>query len=203
MSDKPRDAGYGSGTKLGSAPDEVNVHRLNAALAQEVSEPTLHSERPQVKVQLLPHFTVAPTNPRGQPLSLPTYATAGAAGVDLAAAIDDIWTIPPDETMLVPTGLVVEIPPGYEWQIRPRSGLAIRETMLIPNAPGTVDSDYRGEVKVGLFNAGRKPYTLKRGDRIAQAILAPVVQADFVQVTEPTLLSETARGAGGFGSTGT
>jgi dUTP pyrophosphatase len=131
----------------------------------------------------------------------PAYQTDGAAGFDLAAALefDAPLTITPGAHAAVPTGLVFEIPAGYEMQVRPRSGLAARHGLTVLNAPGTVDSDYRGEVKVLLVNLGAEPVTLKRGDRIAQAIIAPVVHAHLVIVSE---VSGSGRGAGGFGSTG-
>jgi dUTP pyrophosphatase len=131
----------------------------------------------------------------------PAYQTDVAAGFDLAAALefDAPLTIAPGAHAAVPTGLVFEIPAGYEMQVRPRSGLAARHGLTLLNAPGTVDSDYRGEVKVLLVNLGAEPVTLKRGDRIAQGIIAPVVHAHLVIVSE---VSGSGRGAGGFGSTG-
>ncbi len=135
----------------------------------------------------------------GVGLPLPAYATAGAAGADLHAAVTDPLTIPPGERAAVPTGLVMEIPAGFEGQVRPRSGLALRNGLTVANAPGTVDSDYRGEVKVLLMNLGSEPVTIARGDRIAQLVVAPVTQAEFTDSAE---LSGTGRGGGGFGSTG-
>ena len=137
-------------------------------------------------------------------LPLPGYATAGAAGADLRAnlAVEDRetgFTLDPMRRALVPTGLRVEIPPGYEMQIRPRSGLALKFGITLPNTPGTVDSDYRGPLGVALINLGPEPYVIRHGDRIAQAVVAPVVQAGFQLVDD---LDETARGIGGFGSTG-
>jgi dUTP pyrophosphatase len=134
---------------------------------------------------------------RGPPLELPRYATAGAAGVDLRA--DEPVALAAGERRLVPTGLAVEIPPGYEGQVRPRSGLAAKHGVGMVNAPGTIDSDYRGEVGVLLVNHGQAPVSFERGERIAQLVFAPVVQAELVLVDE---LSGTDRGAGGFGSTG-
>jgi dUTP pyrophosphatase len=134
---------------------------------------------------------------RGAPLDLPRYETEGAAGMDLRA--DEPVTLAPGERRVVPTGLAVEIPPGYEGQVRPRSGLAARHGVALVNAPGTVDSDYRGEVKVILVNLGGAPVLLARGDRIAQLVIAPVTRAEIVLVDD---LSDTARGGGGFGSTG-
>ena len=137
-------------------------------------------------------------------LPLPGYETAGAAGADLRANLAEAdratgLTIDPMRRVLVPTGLRVKIPPGYEMQIRPRSGLALKFGITLPNTPGTIDSDYRGPLGVALINLGPEPYVIRHGDRIAQAVIAPVVQAGFVVVDE---LDDTARGAGGFGSTG-
>lgn len=134
---------------------------------------------------------------RGPPLELPRYETAGSAGMDLRA--DEAFALAPGERRLVPTGLSFEIPPGHEGQVRPRSGLAVRHGVALVNAPGTVDSDYRGEVKVVLVNLGAEPVSFARGERIAQLVIAPVVRAEVVLVDE---LAETGRGEGGFGSTG-
>jgi len=134
---------------------------------------------------------------RGPPLEPPRYETEGAAGLDLRA--DEAFSLAPGERRVVPTGLALEIPSGHEGQVRPRSGLAARHGVALVNAPGTVDSDYRGEVKVILVNLGREPVTFVRGDRIAQLVIAPVARA-VVEVVED--LSDTGRGAGGFGSTG-
>ena len=133
----------------------------------------------------------------GQGLDLPAYATEGSAGMDVLAA--ENVTLKPGARHAVATGLAVAIPPGYEIQIRPRSGLALRQGISVPNAPGTVDSDYRGEVKVILINHSDETFTVRRGDRIAQLVLAPVTRARWDVVGE---LDETQRGAGGFGSTG-
>lgn len=137
--------------------------------------------------------------PAQQDLSLPSYETAGSAGMDVAAAIDASLTIAPGEIVLVSTGFAVAIPPGFEIQVRPRSGLAVKHGVTIVNSPGTIDADYRGEVKVGLINLGRQPFTLRRGDRIAQLVLAPVARGAWVQVDQ---LDQTERGSGGFGHTG-
>ncbi len=134
---------------------------------------------------------------RGPPLELPRYETSGSAGLDLRA--DEAFSLAPGERRLVPTGLAVEIPPGHEGSVRPRSGLAIRHGVGMVNAPGTVDSDYRGELQVILVNHGQEPVAFQRGDRIAQMVIAPVVQAELLEVEA---LGETGRGAGGFGSTG-
>lgn len=128
---------------------------------------------------------------------LPKYETAGAAGMDLMALAD--FKIYRDDYEVISTGLAIEIPPGYEAQVRPRSGLALKHGLTVLNSPGTIDSDYRGEVRVLLQNHGGFHYEGKAGDRIAQLVVAPVVQATIVEVKE---LTETARGAGGFGSTG-
>lgn len=135
--------------------------------------------------------------PRGEPLPLPTYATEGAAGLDLRADVP--VRLLPGERALVPTGLALAIPPGFEGQVRPRSGLALRDGVTCLNSPGTIDSDYRGEVGVILANLGQKPVELKRGDRIAQLVVAPVARAELAEVPE---LPPTSRGAGGFGHTG-
>jgi len=138
--------------------------------------------------------------PHGEGIPLPLYATEGAAGCDLHAAVGDVMTIAPGERAAVPTGLSLAIPRGYEGQVRARSGLALRHGIACVNAPGTIDADYRGEVKVILGNLGKEPFSIRRGDRIAQLVIAPVTRAAFASVFE---LPETPRGAGGFGSTGT
>jgi dUTP pyrophosphatase len=138
--------------------------------------------------------------PHGEGLPLPAYATEGAAGMDLLAAVSAPAVLAPGERALVPTGIAIALPPGYELQVRPRSGLALRHGIVLPNAPGTVDEDYRGELQVIVMNAGVQPFTIERGMRIAQAVLAPVVRAAWQEVAE---LPPTARGEGGFGSTGT
>ncbi|MBM3534713.1 MAG: dUTP diphosphatase [Alphaproteobacteria bacterium] len=135
----------------------------------------------------------------GADLPLPAYATQGAAGLDLLAAIDQPVEIASGHRMLIPTGLAIELPEGYEAQIRPRSGLALKHGITVLNAPGTVDSDYRGEVSVLLVNLGDRPFRLTRGERIAQLVVAPVTRIAW---QEQASLSETARGAGGYGSTG-
>lgn len=137
--------------------------------------------------------------PHGEGLELPAYETAGSAGMDLRAAVSDPVTLQPGERTLVPTGLIFEIPEGFEAQVRPRSGLAYKHGVTCLNTPGTIDSDYRGEVSVLLVNLGQEPFTIERGMRIAQMVIAPVVQA---RLAESELASVTGRGAGGFGSTG-
>ncbi len=135
----------------------------------------------------------------GADLPLPAYETEGSAGMDLRAAIDAPVTLAPMERTAVPTGLSIALPQGYEAQVRARSGLAFRSGIACVNAPGTVDSDYRGEIKVILVNLGQEPVTFERGDRIAQLVVAPVSRVAW---EEADSLDETARGAGGFGSTG-
>ncbi|MBE2250911.1 MAG: dUTP diphosphatase [Myxococcus sp.] len=132
-------------------------------------------------------------------LELPRYQSELAAGLDLRADLDASLTLAPLERSMVPTGLALELPAGFEGQVRPRSGLAARAGLTVLNAPGTIDADYRGEVKVLLVNLSSQPVTVARGDRIAQLVVAPVTQATLVEVTS---LSETARGSAGFGSTG-
>ena len=133
----------------------------------------------------------------GADLDLPGYATAGAAGMDVISAED--LTLAAGARHAVATGLSVAIPPGYEIQVRPRSGLALKHGISVPNSPGTIDSDYRGELKVILINHGSEAFEIRRGDRIAQLVLAPVTQVSWLEVEK---LDETARGEGGFGSTG-
>lgn len=143
-----------------------------------------------VRVKILPH---------GAGLALPAYATAGSAGCDLMAAVGEAVTLAPGQRRLIPTGLAIALPEGWEAQIRPRSGLALKNGITCLNTPGTIDADYRGEVGVILANLGEEAFTVERGMRIAQMMIAPVFQARFERVEE---LDETARGAGGFGSTG-
>jgi dUTP pyrophosphatase len=154
---------------------------------------TIHNDiRPKLNLVRLPN---------GEGLDLPAYETSGAAGMDLRAAVDESapLTIAPGKRALVPTGFVFEIPDGYEAQVRPRSGLAFKHGITCLNTPGTIDSDYRGEVKVLLINLGEDPFAITRGMRIAQMVIAPVTQVRVAEITES---SATARGAGGFGSTG-
>lgn len=143
-----------------------------------------------IQVTILPH---------GEGLPLPAYATEHSAGADLLAAVDGELPLAPGARALVPTGIAVAIPPGYEIQIRPRSGLAIRHGITCLNSPGTVDADYRGEIRVILANLGQETFTLRRGDRIAQMVLAPVARIAWERVEE---LPATERGEGGFGHTG-
>ena len=143
-----------------------------------------------MRVRRLPHAAGLP---------LPQPASAGSAGLDLRAAVVDELVLAPGDRALVPTGLVLEIPPGWEGQVRPRSGLALRHGITLPNAPGTIDSDYRGELQVILANSDREPVTIRRGDRIAQLVVAPVAAVEWIETDE---LSSSAREGGGFGSTG-
>jgi dUTP pyrophosphatase len=138
--------------------------------------------------------------PHAEGLPLPAYATEGAAGMDLIAAVAAPLTIGPGERALVPTGLCIALPPGYELQVRPRSGLALKHGITMPNSPGTVDEDYRGELQVIVLNAGREAFTVERGMRIAQAVIAPVTRGAWREVES---LPYSRRGEGGFGSTGT
>ncbi|MGB1146351.1 MAG: dUTP diphosphatase [Alphaproteobacteria bacterium] len=135
----------------------------------------------------------------GQGLDLPSYETPGSAGADIQAAVEAELALEPGERALVPAGFAMALPLGYEAQVRPRSGLAVKNGLTVLNAPGTIDSDYRGEVKVPLINLGQETFVVQRGMRIAQMVIAPVVQPSFVLVEA---LDDTDRGAGGFGSTG-
>ena len=145
----------------------------------------------QVPVLRLPHAA---------DLSLPTYATPLSAGVDLRAAIDQTLILPPLGRIAVPTGLAVALPEGYEAQVRPRSGLALNDGVTVLNSPGTIDADYRGEIKVILINLSHRPFAIERGQRIAQLVVAPVIQIGWQEVH---VLEKTERGEGGHGSTGT
>ncbi|SMQ69533.1 dUTP pyrophosphatase [Altererythrobacter xiamenensis] len=149
---------------------------------------TAHTDQVPVQVKRLPH---------GEGLDLPRYATAGAAGMDIVSAEE--VTLDPGARHAVATGLSVAIPQGFEIQVRPRSGLALKHGITVPNTPGTIDSDYRGELKIIMINHGAEPFAIARGDRVAQLVLAPVTQAAWVEVDE---LDATERGTGGFGSTG-
>ncbi|RLJ69887.1 deoxyuridine 5'-triphosphate nucleotidohydrolase [Hydrogenivirga caldilitoris] len=144
----------------------------------------------RIKVKRLPH---------AEGIELPSYATQHSAGLDLRAALEEPVTLKPMERALIPTGFIFEIPEGYEGQVRPRSGLAVKKGITVLNSPGTIDSDYRGEVKVILINLGQEDVVIGRGERIAQLVIAPVSRVELVEVEE---LSATARGDGGFGSTG-
>ena len=143
-----------------------------------------------VRIERLPH---------AQGLPLPAAATAGSAGCDLAAAIEDELVLAPGQRQLVPTGFAIALPEGYEGQVRGRSGLALRHGIVLPNAPGTIDADYRGEISVILMNLGDEPFRIRRGDRIAQLVVAAVTRVAWEDVGG---LDETPRGAGGFGHTG-
>ena len=143
-----------------------------------------------VQVKRLPH---------GADLPLPSYATPDSAGVDLLAAVPDAVVLAPGERRLIPTGIAIALPPGTEAQVRPRSGLALRHGITLVNTPGTIDADYRGEIGVILINHGEEPFAIDRGMRIAQMVVAPVLQLDWEEAEE---LDASERGAGGFGSTG-
>ncbi|NPB07920.1 MAG: dUTP diphosphatase [Aquificae bacterium] len=147
-------------------------------------------ERVLVKVKVLPH---------GEGLGLPSYATPHSSGMDLRAAVENPVRVKPLQRVIIPTGIALEIPEGYEGQVRPRSGLALKKGLTVLNAPGTIDADYRGEVKVILVNLGEEEVVIERGERIAQLVITPVVRAELIPVEE---LSSTERGEGGFGSTG-
>ena len=137
--------------------------------------------------------------PHGEGLPLPAYQSASAAGLDLAAAVQEPLTLAPGSRALIPTGLMMELPSGFEGQVRPRSGLAVKHGVTVLNAPGTIDADYRGEIQVLLINLGQEDFTVERGMRIAQLVIATVEQAQISWAEE---LSATQRGAGGFGSSG-
>lgn len=137
--------------------------------------------------------------PHGADLPLPTYESAAAAGMDLRAAVSEQVRLEPGARALVPTGLAIALPQGFEAQVRPRSGLALKQGVTCLNTPGTIDADYRGEVGVILINHGSEPFEIERGDRIAQLVIAPVTQGTWVEVES---LDETSRGSGGFGSSG-
>lgn len=165
---------------MSSAPTD-GPDRAGAAMADETLT---------VRVRRLPH---------GAGVPLPRPASPGSVGLDLRAAIERDLEIAPGGRVLVPTGFAVELPPGFEGQVRPRSGLALEHGVTLPNSPGTVDSDYRGEIRVILANLGARPYVVRRGDRIAQLVVAPVARVELEEVDE---LTSTGRGGGGFGSTG-
>ncbi len=150
----------------------------------------MSGDRVSIKVRRLPH---------GRSLPLPAPASPGSAGLDLLAAIAEPVTLPPGARLEVPTGLALELPPGWEGQVRPRSGLAARHGVTLANSPGTIDSDYRGEVRVLLVNLGAESVVFERGDRVAQLVVAPVARVELVETDR---LSETERGDGGFGSSG-
>jgi dUTP pyrophosphatase len=138
-------------------------------------------------------------SPATKDVPLPAYATDGSAGMDVRAAVEADMTVAPGETVLVPTGFAMAVPTGHEAQVRPRSGLAIKHGIGVLNSPGTIDSDYRGEVRIILSNFGKEPFVIRRGDRIAQMVIAPVVRAEW---DERDTLEDTRRGTGGFGHTG-
>jgi dUTP pyrophosphatase len=144
----------------------------------------------QIKVKILPH---------AKDLDLPSYATAQSAGMDLVAAVTQTIVLHPSKPLLLPTGLCIELPVGYEMQIRPRSGLALKHAITVLNSPGTIDADYRGEIKILLINLGEQPYQIGRGERIAQGVISQYTQVKLIIADS---LSDTIRDTGGFGSTG-
>jgi dUTP pyrophosphatase len=167
--------------------------RSHSELRNPISEFVMSYHPPvtiEIRIQRLPH---------ADGLLMPAYATDGAAGADLCAAVESELVLEPGGRAAVPTGLVLEIPYGYEGQVRPRSGLAIKSGLTVVNAPGTIDSDYRGELKVLLVNLGSEAVSIARGDRIAQLLIAPVTRAAFIETVD---VSASERGEGGFGSTG-
>jgi dUTP pyrophosphatase len=184
--------GLDGAARAGLACRSTMVNSPGAETGNPMSGPDARLASPRVSVRRWPH---------GQGIALPTYETAGAAGCDLRAAVPEGAPIVlnPGERAMVPTGLSIALPDGWEAQVRPRSGLAAKFGISCVNSPGTIDADYRGEVKVILINHGTDEFIIRRGDRIAQMVIAPVWQASFV---EAATLDETARGAGGFGSTG-
>ncbi len=139
---------------------------------------------------------------RDADLPLPQFATSGSVGADLCAGVEKDVVIAPGERELIPTGFALAIPPGCEGQVRPRSGLALRHGITLPNAPGTIDADYRGEIHVILHNTSDTPFVVRRGERIAQLVISPVVRPVFEEVDDADALGRTGRGAGGFGHTG-
>ena len=149
-------------------------------------------DRPVLKIHRL----------RREGVALPAYASEGAAGMDLSAALAEPLSLQPGERVAVPTGLVIALPAGHEGQVRPRSGLSFKRGITVVNAPGTIDEDYRGEVKVLLVNLSREVQVIEPGDRIAQLVVAPVTRVEVVEVVSADALGETERGSGGFGSTG-
>src|SRR5665213_67003 len=178
--------------KLGERSQLEEQVRGIAKQVEKVVSDTLWNRAPEkitLRFKRLEHF-------KGD---LPAYATAGASGLDVRACIIEPVILQPMERTMIPTGLSVEFPHGYEVQVRPRSGLAVMKGLGVVNSPGTVDADYRGEIKVIVINLGQEPITIQVGERIAQLVVCPVIRAEVEDVTD---LSETGRGAGGFGSTG-
>ena len=164
---------------------------MSVSVAQSTSQSELQwRTAPNVRVKRLAH---------GEGLALPQYETVLAAGCDMRAALVKPMILRPGERFMIPTGIAIALPPGWEAQMRPRSGLAAKHGISLVNTPGTIDADYRGEIKIILINHGSEEFTINRGDRIAQMVITPVWQANFEEVDD---LDETERGAGGFGSTG-
>lgn len=164
--------------------------QVESIMSKEIITVDIDDTLAEVELKRLPH---------GEGIELPFYATTHAAGADLRAAVKESIVLVPGEHKLIPTGLAISLPDGFEAQIRPRSGLAYKHGITVLNSPGTIDADYRGEIGIILINHGKEPFIIKRGERIAQMIIAPFVQASFEEVSE---LSETVRGEGGFGSSG-
>ncbi len=162
-------------------------------------DPAEQSEVTTEDKSALPVVIPVQVMPEGESLPLPEYQTSHSAGMDLRAAISESITLRPGQRQLISTGIRIALPGGYEAQVRPRSGLAVKHGVTVLNSPGTIDADYRGTVKVILINLGTEPFTINRGDRIAQLIIAPVIRAEWQPVAQ---VDETTRGPNGFGSTG-
>ncbi len=179
-------------SELGPIDEQIKtlMSQMEEFVKKQVQKASVHTHKSYpVKVKLLPNFTG----------SLPAYESEWASGFDIRAQLESELTLAPGERTLVPTGLAFEIPIGFELQARPRSGLAIKQGVSLVNTPGTIDADYRGEVKIIVINLGQAPVVIKSGDRIAQLVLCPIFQAEFELVEE---LGDTKRGEGGFGHTG-
>lgn len=179
-------------SELGPLDEQLKVFmdQVEVFVKKQVQKASIHTlQSYPVKVKLLPHFSGP----------LPSYESDWASGFDVRAQLEQELVLAPGERHLVPTGMAFEIPKGFEIQVRPRSGLAVKQGLSMVNTPGTVDADYRGEVKVIVINHGQQPVTIKSGDRIAQFVLCPIYHADFELVEE---LGSTTRGEGGFGHTG-
>ena len=194
MATDPLTSGAGSAGDPANARDSVEraAEPSNTAEPSNAAEPAADRHGPVLNIEKMAHAADLP---------LPSYQTPDAAGMDLRAALDAPVTLRPGERAALPTGLKMAIPSGFEGQVRPRSGLAMRSGIALVNAPGTIDADYRGEVKVLLVNLGQEPVDFRHGDRIAQLVIAPVTRVEPVEAS-PGGLDETARGDGGFGSTG-
>ncbi len=169
----------------------IFVHHIATLFFRKISSRYAHLEHISVKIKRSGSGTAD--------IPIPEYSTDGSAGMDIHAAVEEDQVIAPGESALIPTGFIIELPAGYEAQIRPRSGLAVKHSIGILNSPGTIDSDYRGEVKIILVNFGKEPFTIHRGDRIAQMVVSTYARVDWV---ESSAVDNTDRGAGGFGHTG-